>query len=451
MPTLAKRFDLLRSFGLLSLLSIGLIALVVGYAASAYLTDRLLERDAAVSRSFLELVVSLGGEAHGDRAGSVLELQSRLQDVFPRIASMQSVVRANLYDPDGVVVWSTEASLEGERFRDNDDLARALRGQLVYELQDLDDEHKAEYQAFAPGVERFVENYIPLRGEDGSVLGVMEIYKTPEALLATLRQAGWRVWFGTFLAGLFLYAVQFGIVFRANRLIRDQQERLVEAETLAAVGEMASAMAHSVRNPLAAIRSGAELTAEMDQLEDMRELAEDVVAETDRLEQRIRELLVYAGSGAQPGEFQPVSLSGVLEDCLQGFSRSMARRQVELSLELDPQAPRVAGDPVMLAQMFNSLIANALEAMYSGGRLRVREHHDRARRTVQMTISDTGAGIPPERLARVFAPLSTQKRGGLGLGLALVKRIVERHQGSVELESELSVGTTVLLRFPAAG
>ena len=133
---------------------------------------------------------------------------------------------------------------------------------------------------------------------------------------------------------------------------------------------------------------------------------------------------------------------------LESLSRRLERNRVELVLDLQPVAP-MRGDAPLLGQMLDSLLSNALEAMPGGGTLTVRTATADAGRKVELVVSDTGIGIPREIAAQVFSPLVTSKRSGLGLGLALVKRIVERHDGDIDLSSEAGRGTTARLRFRA--
>jgi signal transduction histidine kinase len=121
---------------------------------------------------------------------------------------------------------------------------------------------------------------------------------------------------------------------------------------------------------------------------------------------------------------------------------------VALQLELPEDLPAVEGDRALLVQMFNSLVANAMESMRSGGELRVEARIERGKPTVD--ISDTGHGISPEQLGHVFRPYMTGKSKGLGLGLPLARRIAERHRGRIKLSSEQGVGTTAQVRLRIA-
>jgi two-component system sensor histidine kinase HydH len=274
---------------------------------------------------------------------------------------------------------------------------------------------------------------------------VAEIYKIPRVLLDALEEGRRLVWVIALGGGVFLWTVLYWIVRRAADLIRYQQQQLLESERYAAVGEMASAVAHGIRNPLASIRSSAELAVDSDSFDLTRESAADIIAEADRLEQWVRDLLV--GSRLEDTGFDRVRLDVLAREHLADLARRMSRQEVSLELDLESVQP-IRGDAPLLRQMLDSLISNALEAMPDGGTLTVRTRMTRANRTAELVISDTGSGIPPAIADQVFSPLVTGKRNGLGLGLALVKRIVERHDGEISLRSEKSQGTTAVLQFP---
>jgi two-component system sensor histidine kinase HydH len=127
----------------------------------------------------------------------------------------------------------------------------------------------------------------------------------------------------------------------------------------------------------------------------------------------------------------------------------MERLGVTLALDVQEPVAPILGDPPLLEQVFNNLIANALDAMPNGGALTVTVRMAKGGDHAMATFTDTGQGIAKDRLSQVFKPFITSKRAGLGLGLSLVKRIVERHGGIIELSSVESQGTSVSLRFPA--
>ena len=179
-----------------------------------------------------------------------------------------------------------------------------------------------------------------------------------------------------------------------------------------------------------------------------RETAGDIVAESDRLDQWVRELLLSArDDGASP---DAVDINGVIRQTLNGFVSTMDRQGIALSLDTQEQLPPVRGNPAPLGEAFNTLVANALEAMPRGGALAVVSQLHPGRRAVEVRITDTGKGLSRESAKKAFRPFFTTKRNGLGLGLGLARRIVERHGGSLKLASAEGRGTTAILRIPIA-
>ena len=445
-----KPTNLVRSFALLSLISIAAICCVAALLLSRFMERALVERDAIVTA---ELIQSIAEHEEPELAFDRPELLSDeegLGELFIHITKIPDVLRANVFAPDRAIVWSNDLALVGRRFVDNDELEEALRGEMVVELGKVAKSTKNEHAFFPDGVTDFVENYVPIWAHDHSmVVGVVEIYRTPVALFETIRDGTWLVWSIALASGVFLYTTLFWVVHRAANVMRRQHALLVESETMVAVGEMATAVAHGIRNPLASIRSSAELALEEETTEIGREATRDVILEVDRIGQWLREMLLFARP--ERGELFEVDLGETVRRSLDNFQRTMARQHIRSQVHIADALPPVKGDAQLLTQMFNSIIANAVEAMPNGGSLDVRAALCREGKELEMTLSDTGTGIPRAHLDQVLKPFFTSKRSGLGIGLQLVKRIVERHGGRIMLSSVEGQGTTVTLIYPVAG
>jgi signal transduction histidine kinase len=227
--------------------------------------------------------------------------------------------------------------------------------------------------------------------------------------------------------------------------MRCQQVRLVEAETLAAVGEMGSAVAHGIRNPLASIRSSAELCVDDQASPQVRESATDIIAQVDRLEKWLRDLLSYAQPDADA--VSSVQLVGVIQRVCEQSARDFEKLHIQPTLALPATLPAVMGDEAAYEQVFTSIVANAMEAMPQGGSVTISASVPAHDGTVVVAVRDTGVGIPGAQLAKLFTAFQTTKPKGMGLGLALVRRIVRRYGGAVRIESMVGAGTTVLLTF----
>lgn len=219
-------------------------------------------------------------------------------------------------------------------------------------------------------------------------------------------------------------------------------------EALAAIGQMASAVAHSLRNPLATIRSSAEL-ARLDGAVESRRIADDVIREVDRMDGFVHELLSYAR--AESASLQPIDPFVLVKTCLSKQQAMLQRQRIEVKLGDERREHRdVLADPGLLGQALTSIITNAAEAMAGGGRLDVRVVDNLPDSSVSILIADSGSGIPADILARVTEPYFTTKSRGLGLGLAIAKRIVERFAGRIDIRSAEDQGTTVFVALKPA-
>jgi signal transduction histidine kinase len=444
-----SQFDLMRRFLLLSLIAICIASVVSAALMSRFLTDRLLRRDAELTGDFVQNAMHAElAKGHSlDRPEAV----ERLAGFLRNVAAMPDVARANLYGTDSTLLWSSENRLQGRRFANNPELAEALEGHLAIESGEVQDRptKKAEHDYLGTSRMRFVELYIPLRSAGGSsVIGVVELYRLPVALTRAIDAGAALTWMISIGIGLFLYAVLFWIVRRADRLIRFQQQRLIESETMSALGEMASAVAHGIRNPLASIRSSAELWQEAPQAAGA-EAANDIISEVHRIECWIRELLTYS---TPPDYRKEATAPGpVIARSLESFARELKRRKVSVELSLPPGLPQVQANAALLAQALNNLISNALEAMPAGGgTIAIACSSKPGARQVGIEVRDTGSGIAPENLGRVCQPFYTTKANGLGVGLTLVRRIARRFGGDLHIDSVPGGGTAVTLVFPVA-
>lgn len=442
-------FRLSRWYAGLSALVIALIALVNGWVVARFLTDQLIQREAALSREFVQNVLAADGSVQYLVQPGNLALRPQFQNSIDHLTNMRDVLRANVYAGDRGVLWSTDARLIGRRFGDNDELDDAMRGELVVHAGRIDDHErqKAEYEGLSPSADFFVETYIPVLAPDTHrVLGVVELYKAPAALTAAIRLGQQRVAAAALVGALALYLSLFWLVRRADRMMQRQQARLTEAETLAAVGELAASVAHNIRNPLASIRSTAELRLDAADPQDA-EAAREIVRDVDRISGRITELLRLANQ--RPPERRPVPLLPLIESCIDEQRSAYQGRDQALVLAAANASSAAWGDGQLLREAISSLLANASEAMGAGGRCEV-SVSDAARGRVRVSIRDSGPGMVPEVLEQVFRPFFTTKPQGLGLGLPLARRIAKRLGGDLSLETSAGTGTAVHIDLPKA-
>jgi signal transduction histidine kinase len=447
---LQRPFNLVKWFSILSFLSIVLISVGTAATLSRFLTANMLRRDAVVTMEFLNSIVRVEDGASyfaGDHAFE--EASSELEVFFQHVAEMPDVLRANVYALDKTILWSSDSQLIGRQFSENADLSIAFRGNLDPQLEVVGESEKAEYADLPATGSRFIENYLPVwNGAGDAVVGVVEVYRAPRDLLDAISTGRALVWLSSALGGLFLFSTLFWMVRRANGLIQQQQQLLMEAGTHAVIGEMASAVAHGLRNPLASIRSSAELMLEEAPPDHMAESLEDIVSQSDRLEGWVRAFLTSVQG--TPGELECIQVNDVIAESCQVFMTQMRERGINFIFRRGDDLPQVEANQTALRQVINSILANSLEAMPEGGRLVVESGYVATEQRVGVTFTDTGGGIPGHLMGEVFKPFMTTKGAGLGIGLPLAQRIVERLGGTLELNSDEGIGTSVTLSIPIA-
>jgi signal transduction histidine kinase len=438
-PSARRGFNLVRWFVLVSLVCVVVSGAGTAALLDRFLTERMLSHDAELTADFLQGVVDSERRWNWFGDGS-----PGGEDFFELVARLPGVVRANVFGRDGTLLWSTNPDLIGQRFEANPALDRALRGRTSVEAGT---EPKAEHLALDRDVggRRFTEAYLPVRDEARrAVIGVVEIYRLPDTLFQAIDEGVQRVWLAAGGGMALLYLALFGIARRAHRLILRQHQRLVEAEALSAIGAVASAVAHGIRNPLASIRSSAEL-GQVEDAEGVERCFADIQREADRVERWVRDLLAQTrGEAVVPAA---VDVNLVLAESARTLTSSAARQGVAIATERGG-VPRALADAGALGQAFDNLIANAIEAMPEGGRLLLSTRAAPDGHQVEIAIADTGPGLPKEVLHGDALFFSSKPRGS-GLGLMLTRRILERHGGSLALESGPG-GTRAVIRLPVA-
>ena len=230
-----------------------------------------------------------------------------------------------------------------------------------------------------------------------------------------------------------------------GRRLKESQEQLVHAEKLASLGQLSASIAHEINNPLAGVLTYTKLLARKisgDTLE--KGAALDYLAkmesEVSRCSRIIRNLLDFSRQ-AQP-MLKLVDINQVLEQVLAMVGHQAQLQNVDVVRELSPSLPKVMADSDKLQQVFTNLTLNAIQAMSGGGKLTLRTSVADGR--IRIDVQDTGCGISRENLSKLFTPFFTtkEKGSGVGLGLAVVRGIIERHKGEIKVQSELGQGTT---------
>ncbi|MDD5342880.1 MAG: PAS domain S-box protein [Smithella sp.] len=228
---------------------------------------------------------------------------------------------------------------------------------------------------------------------------------------------------------------------------KNLEKELYESQKLSALGQLSAGIAHEIRNPLSSIKMSLQILAkrmnpEGNDLKRFR-IAEK---EVDHLEMLVSDILAFA-KPVEPKK-SPIALSKILEQAIALSEKGITDKKIEIQTEYN-DIPLVTVDAHMMADAFLNIIRNAVEASKEHGKIIVSLHYfDETRQSVAVEIKDNGSGIDAEDMPHIFNPFFTRKNYGTGLGLSLVKKIIDIHQGTVDISSKKNEGTKVLVILP---
>ncbi|MBY0278391.1 GAF domain-containing protein [Candidatus Binatia bacterium] len=230
------------------------------------------------------------------------------------------------------------------------------------------------------------------------------------------------------------------------------QDKVIHSERLATVGAVVARVSHEIRNPLATIGGFARtLSAQPGEAERVQRNADIIIAEVTKLETLLKEMLDFTSPKAP--HFEALDLNAAVAQFAELHTGALREHGIELTLELGTPAPIVLADPHQLQRVLLNLWQNAVQAIEErrdrGGTIRIGTRRAPAR--VELRVADDGIGIRDGDLAHLFTPFFTTKQRGTGLGLAVVKKIVDDHRGSIDVESRRGTGTTVCIGLVPGG
>lgn len=226
-------------------------------------------------------------------------------------------------------------------------------------------------------------------------------------------------------------------------------QQMERADRLASVGEMAAGIAHEIKNPLTGISAAISIIKEDFAEQDPRSgILAEVLEQVKRLDKTVNDMLFFGKPS--PPEFVYSDINLILNKTLAFASQHKGGKHIEKKLILADDLPYVYVDPKQMQQVFLNLILNAFQAMPGGGRLELLTEHllTESECAVRIVIADTGEGIPPQVLEKLFTPFFTTKAQGTGLGLAICHKIVTQHNGTLVVESECGTGTRFIIVLP---
>ncbi len=461
-----KPFKLVKYFTFSSLIVILLgalaLSMVIAHRAETVLIEKsedyaLLMSENLNHQVFLQFVIPAAL-----KYGQVIQLRNkilfdRLDQVVRHTLHSFSVKRVNIFARDeNVIFYSFDKELVGKKDLGGIDYQQALLGQSSSRLI-----RRGRFWRLLLGApkESELRTYVPLRAEkplsniEGPILGVFEIVQDLSEDYRTIAHLKYRIMVTSIVIMGFLFVIIRSIVKRGENIIAKRakerlllEQKLNQAERLASLGEMVAAVSHQVRTPLGIISSTAELLKQkLTRTDPQDQLAEVIVQEANRLNTIVTDFL----NSARPPtpNLMPCDVDAVLEKNLSFLAPETKKNGYKIHKRLATHIREIQADPGLLYQAFLNILMNAMQAMPEGGAIII-ELADRDD-TLSIVFSDEGKGIPDEILKKIWHPFFTTKETGSGLGLSIVKKIVEGHGGTVRIENGPEKGTQVTVALPA--
>ncbi len=225
------------------------------------------------------------------------------------------------------------------------------------------------------------------------------------------------------------------------------ESRLVQADKLSSIGLLAAGVAHEVNTPLAVISTYAQMLAKQVSGDEQKsKLLEKIAKQTFRASEIVNSLLNFSRTSST--DFIDIEVNRTIRETLSLIDHQLMKTAVRTELSLEDSVPKLKGNAGKLQQVFLNLFLNARDAMPDGGLLAVRTWS--AERAVYIEVADSGGGIAPEHLGRIWDPFFTTKapKKGTGLGLSVTYGIIREHGGTIEVESQVGQGTRFIIELP---
>ncbi len=369
------------------------------------------------------------------------------------------VERVNIYDRHQILTYSTSPEKLGTKAHLGQPFLEALHEKSVSFLVG----GGGSFLGFEwTGGKRQLKTFFPMWEERpmslkrGKVLGVFEITQNVTHDYETIRNFQWIVMLSFLVFVGILVTTILLIARRAEAIIATRaaerkrlEEQLAQAERLAALGEMIAGVSHEIRNPLGIVRSTAELLEGRIENERHKRLSSIIVEESTRLNDILTEFLDFA----RPKTLRTVRcrLEEILERNLEVLEPECQRLGVRVERSYQAENYTFEADRDLLYRAIVNLLSNALQAMPEGGTLSLETvlfNGKAGPPQLELRIADTGPGIPPEVLKKIFNPFFTTREKGTGLGLPIVQSIIDTHDGEIDVISREGEGTTIVIRLP---
>jgi signal transduction histidine kinase len=225
------------------------------------------------------------------------------------------------------------------------------------------------------------------------------------------------------------------------------QRELERTQKMATIGELAEAIAHEIRNPVAGVSASVKIIREgLEKNDPKTKVFDEIYFQTDRIEKIVSNLLQFARKSIPQPSY--VDIHEIIKKTFRLFSFQFQDQRINIEQVFQSHLPQIYADPDQIQHVLMNIVLNAIQSMPEGGTIQIKTFFQPEEEMVHLTLSDKGKGISEETLPKIFKPFFSTKAKGAGLGLAIVEKIVHEHGGKLAVSSAVGVGTTVEISLP---
>ena len=367
-----------------------------------------------------------------------------------------NVERVTIYDNKNIISYSYDHALIGQENAGGVHYEKAMKKEATSRL--LQNGSFLELMFWYPQETKIV-TFSPLRadkqmlaGREAPVFGVLEVIRdVSEDYKAVFKLQGLIVGSCFVVMGILFLVLRF-VVKHGEKIIERRaeerlklKEKLRQAEHLSAIGEMTAGVSHEIRNPLGIIKSSAQLLKKkMEKLDAKSSIPDIIVEESQRLDSIITDFLDFARP--KTPDLHPCKIEDVIEKNIAFLAPQIEENNITIEKEIAPHLPEILADSAMLYQAFLNLLINSFQSMDTGGTITIQASYTAG--NVVIHFIDNGNGIPEDVLHKIWTPFFTTKDTGTGLGLGIVKNMIEAHKGSISITNRQPSGADVEIILP---
>jgi len=370
-----------------------------------------------------------------------------------------NVEMVTIYDENNIISYSFDTSKIGQQNAGGFHYEKAMKREATSRL--IQQGSFLELMFWFPQETKII-TFSPLRAEKlkspaslaGPVLGVVEIVRdVSDDYKKVVKLQGLIIGSCFIVMGLLFIVLRFVVVVKHGEKIIEKraderlklEEKLREAEHLSAIGEMTAGVSHEIRNPLGIIKSSAQLLKKkMEKVDAQSAIPDIIIEESARLDNIITDFLNFARP--QRPDFHPCRIENIIEKNIAYLSPQIEDGNFKIIRDISDALPELSADSAMLYQAFLNILINAFQSLKQNGLITIKIKSVSGH--IVINFIDNGEGVPEDILKKIWTPFFTTKDTGTGLGLGIVKNIIEAHHGTITISNEPTKGANVEIRLP---